>query len=1591
MKHFLEIILLTFSLEICFDTCETCFEESTDIKDMKCSSCKSDTNFVFNTSNCDYKSHYPNYYINKTDSVMYPCSLLENQNCYECDPYLTTESKCLSCNKGFVFDESTNECKKCKNNQLAIITGNFYQCKRPKENTYCNLYNTQCISYNEQEIICPNVAPFYDEVNKNCHQFECYENSFEKGLCHTDIKKYQERILFINWFKNEPKYIDFPSYNVDHSGYLMIEIGTETIQTPDIMTTLGRSAKRKLFGLDKEGRGFFDPINDEYEKVIELDKKFFRYISTSIVLKLNDSDEYGYFLSYENSYNNLDFINLKTGDVNSDYIYDVLSIEGITIENILTPAVQFLELNEKNQYLVANIFRLRQPNSKYTPCLAYLKFILSHTPKKINIYSLSLAEKLQEKDSFCNCLSDDDCIDEGTRFYVIQTESGKLISTVIFQSYLLGIHVVGLINQITPIGYIFQNAFHKIINIKGEINILAFYSADYPNHNILLLYIFFYNENNKFNYWDSLTMGTPENQGKLLNYCDLILLSETRVIFTTVHFHGKTISIFIFHLFNNFKKIAVINQFELNLYGETLQPKRRYSLLFKYKDVLGLQIDNINYEIGFVLFGYFNSTDPKQILNIKKDGLNYKIDLKNYLNLQSNIFGYEIKHIKIIQVPDIINSGMYLISNNTKNKIQKDDCIDLNTQLSLMFSYNGTIKQGNYSFKFAGVLQEPTFEETVNLAENTYYLINKEQNQELFIADYNNRRNMNITGRVSLVQIKVLNDLRVFCDKKYDNTSMLNEEGKLMTCGDGKFYEVENDNEITQLDLGSKYYFDNQNNYFIKCHKRCKTCSRKFTNTEMNCDECFENFYIRDDNCLEIPECDYNFYYDSELNLRCINRDISCPDTKPYENKDTKECIRNCEINEFKNLCNPTNNMISINDTKKKILDNVEYLDLAQKLLVNKEKYIIEGNNVTFIFSTSEIEKSELNDNYDSSSIILNNELEKQLKNKFSIPEQKPILILKIETLNNHSKIMEVSYELYNPLNFSEKLDLNLISKNYIEIRIPMNLKEYKMDLIKKTKDLGYNIFDLNDSFYNDICSVFTYNNSDISLSERKNLLDLSDEILCMENCNYSNFDINNLRTICICKININNNEKDSVENKGNIKNSENNDLVNLITKNIDFNKASNIKVVKCLSIIFQKRIFTQNYGFYIMFLLNIFNIIILIFSPISKAEIQFKDFCSKVINQMDQIYEKLNRTNDGQKEQNEGQDLIDNTSINNDKIIKNARIINIRNEIKMTKNNMKFTSNTTKNNNNNKKEFFLQNIQTNLGDVLSSNHVRLNKSNLSLIRKQKKVKVSNETEDENKKIEELKNKNNSDFYIYNVIKFIPYENRRNYLSESEIENLSYKKALKIENRNKSDYYFSLLKEKNKIISMFLNEQDYNIQNMKISFFIFNFNLSMTINALFFDDEAIYEINQDNGVYNLSTQISRVLFSALISIVIGFIVEFLAFSHKNIIKLRYFKDTKDALEEKPKLIKNLKVRYVFYFSMTIFLNAVFLYYITAFCAVYSIIQTHMIKDSLMSFLLAMSYSIVFSLISTIIRVYSLKEESKFRHVIYFVSWIISLI
>ena len=1594
---FFEVLLFSFSFEECFEKCETCFENSTDKNDMKCSSCKdSQEKILYNTSNCVPIYYYPNYYVNKSDGILYPCSLFTGEHCYKCDPYYREESfylnyyhpelkekygVCVSCIQGYE-NNKFYKCDKCNLNiTFPVIIHDIYG----DSNDNCENHRTYCSPLINNEIICPDNAPFFNNISHSCHNFEIQYDIYKDDICLVKKKQYRDIPLFINSFEYNKTNYPFPGYNFDKSGCLLIELSLGEY-TYNIYSDTFRSVKhnkRKFYFYNEEGRGIFDEINDKYENVIESNKNVVRYFSTSLFLKSNNSDEYRYYLNFESQDFNLELLDLKTGELTTDYIYEVFPFDEKPYSGEDSIQTQLFELNEKNNYLLAFKvkFYRKMLGREYTEYTFFIFiFHLDEVPgKKINVYSLKVTKQFE---IFKKIVSG---------YHFIQTKKGYILFSCIIDEKIkvengydynieyLVIYDLQYKKEIKiDSGLIYHGeSFQKLLNLKEEMVMICYIKVDSALNYGLEIKIFNYEDNGELKNISSSFLNTDNSVDMFYFAADMLLFSETKAIYIIQKVYGRILYIYVFNFFDNYKTY-IITYFKINLFELFDLDEQRYSFIFKYKDLLGIQTITQKTGYGFILFGYFNSTDPKQILDIKKDGLNYIINLGSYLTLQSNIFEYEIKGIKIIEVPSLYESGLYLISNNTKHIIKKDDFIELNTAISLRFSYNGILKTGNYLFKFVGVLEEPTFDKVEYYSDETYLDIGKGLRiikiDKKYKEIYNERRNMNITGRVALVQINVLNDTKVFCDKKYDESSIKTKEGQYLTCGESKFYDIENANEITQTFPGINYYFDKNKNVFIKCHERCKTCSREYNTTNMNCDECFENFFLSNNNCLQISKCEYNYYYDYNLDLKCIPRSIYCPNFKPYENKISKECIKDCNIDEFNYICNPTNNLISINETREKILKNEKYLNLKEKLLKNKEKYVIEGNNVSFIFSTSEIEKEELYNNHNSTTILLNN-CENILKLRYSIPEELPLPILKIEVFNNYSDYFELYYELFNPQNFTQKLDLSFCSSNYIEMRFPLALKQYKMDLILKTKELGYNIFDLNDSFYNDICSVFTYNNSDLSLSERKSLIDLSDEKLCINNCSYSNYDINSLRSICICKIgyDYNNNSAplDTVIN--NNTKIENNNFLNALEKNIkniDISKSWNIKVVKCFSIIFRKNLFTDNFGFYITLFIFIFHILLFIFHPLSKIEIIYNTYCSNIISQMKKICNyKIS------------DDTIKTTRVCNN-ILNNTDILNVaQNENKAPKN-IKINI-LSKRKKKRKKKLDLINLVVNDSKLLDST-----KSDKAI--KFFPKSIINDLNIDEKNIKE-KSKKNLDNFIDNIIKFIDVKERIKYLSEPEIEDLPYKQAFNIDKRIMSNIYFSMLKEKNKLISIFLNDKDYNIESVKISLFLFNFNLSLTVNALFFNDEAIYEINQNESSNNLSTQIARIFLSFIISTFLGYIVESLSLTHKNIIKLRYFNSIRRIENEVPTLIKKLKIKYVLYNIITIFFNFIFWYYITAFCAIYSIIQINMIKDSLMSFLLNISYSIIFCMITTFIRHFSLKKENKLNKFLYFISWIVSLI
>ena len=155
---------------------------------------------------------------------------------------------------------------------------------------------------------------------------------------------------------------------------------------------------------------------------------------------------------------------------------------------------------------------------------------------------------------------------------------------------------------------------------------------------------------------------------------------------------------------------------------------------------------------------------------------------------------------------------------------------------------------------------------------------------------------------------------------------------------------------------------------------------------------------------------------------------------------------------------------------------------------------------------------------------------------------------------------------------------------------------------------------------------------------------------------------------------------------------------------------------------------------------------------------------------------------------------------------------------------------------------------------------------------------------------------------------------------------MDYKYAIKIDNRDLGDSYLALLKEKNKFLSIF-NENDYNLFYTKMDLFHFKFNLSLAINALFYNDETIHKINQKEGSYNLKDQISIVLCSTVISTVIYSIVEYMALTRKSIISLREKKSIKEVEDIIPEIVSKLKCKYKFYYICNIWyiLYLLFLY------------------------------------------------------------------
>ena len=83
-----------------------------------------------------------------------------------------------------------------------------------------------------------------------------------------------------------------------------------------------------------------------------------------------------------------------------------------------------------------------------------------------------------------------------------------------------------------------------------------------------------------------------------------------------------------------------------------------------------------------------------------------------------------------------------------------------------------------------------------------------------------------------------------------------------------------------------------------------------------------------------------------------------------------------------------------------------------------------------------------------------------------------------------------------------------------------------------------------------------------------------------------------------------------------------------------------------------------------------------------------------------------------------------------------------------------------------------------------------------------------------------------------------------------------------------------------------------------------------------------------------------------------------------------------------KLIKKLKIKLTLFFIIAFIFLGFFLYYISCFCGIYVNTQTHLIKDSVLSFVIGLLYPFGIYLIPGIFRISALRSKRPNRKCLY---------
>ena len=684
-----------------------------------------------------------------------------------------------------------------------------------------------------------------------------------------------------------------------------------------------------------------------------------------------------------------------------------------------------------------------------------------------------------------------------------------------------------------------------------------------------------------------------------------------------------------------------------------------------------------------------------------------------------------------------------------------------------------------------------------------------------------------------------------------------------------------------------------------------------------------------------------------------IEEGESCPDQYLYAKKNTNECTQSCDTKEI------INNDCSINHLS---LDNIEEITKDMRNIINNTNIsqdtniVIEGENAVYQIISSDNMKENKNKNI---SIIDLGQCSTILKEYYKVDD---LIIFKMDLKLNNTPPTIINYEVYNPITL-EKLNLSLCEGQKITIYSPYTPSQESLIKLLSLNASGYDLYNPNDSFYTDICSTFTSENgTDILLSDRKS--DYFENItLCEDGCTYDRYDYSFEKVKCECDV------KEEFE----ISQEEINNNISVekqFFSSFGLDSFSNLKVIKCFSLVFSKLGQKNNKGSIIFICVILIVVVLFITFHVNQVTNIGRILRMVIDDNFPQLPEKNKHSSPNIKKRS--------AKTNNKVLVYYKR--NSHNNHKDTQKDVLIDENRTLPSNNKLEKYSKK----------KSKFYR--KSKINIKAKTHTHSSNNNNNTHNKKLISLRDSFFSKEKYMKKKNTMFYENKKEYkYNEEELNSLDYNKAIEYDKRTYFQYYWFLTKSKQLILFTFVLNNDYNILIIKLSLLLFSFSLYFTVSALFFEDETMHKIYESQGNLDFLLKIPNILYSTIISSVISMLIKYLALSNKDILKIKQIKNKEKALKESTKILSILKIKLNLFFMLCFLFLTFFWYFISAFCAVYENTQEILIENTMSSFGLSLLYPFGINLLPGIFRIPSLRAEKKNLGCLYKFSKIIALI